>query len=755
MIKIKNKRLITTVSVILIIALIVGIISILPKATIDRKVITDNEPIKNEAVYEKGEISLNEEDFTLVGKDGDLELLYNKSEYTIKVVNTKTGYEWKSFVTDEEYIHNANNGATENTPMIQKKLKRLFDIGYTDFGPVSEKTSIIEDGYADVTYHKLKNGVAVEASFDFGITVVMEIWLNDGGLNVRIPHEKIKEEDKYGITLITVLPMFGACTNEYEEGFILFPDAGGGIYEIKVPEVRQTLLSTDMYFPRNFDLDSIESGNRQGQKNGIMPYFGLSTGKNAFVGYITEGEMNGYVTLTPTGVIYDLNRIDASINYRKSYSYIDPAGRPVTVLEKNFAARDFSVYYSFLESEDEQPITYGDMANTLRDFLVRTGRLNKAESTNNEGVKVNLQMLMTTKVDSMLGKYLQVMTSCDDVKNIVEIFDETERENVRVMLLGWQSTGYNIYPSSSKIAKNIGNLSKLCEYLNENKIENYTVEDYIAATTESKYLSLQNDVVYNETNLPVTNAKGNQYVRSTYKGYEQLINNDVPYLIKNNVGGIALDKAGWYVFDDYQKRFEVNRYEAVSIYRGMLKGVRDAGLKIATQRGNAYVLSTLDYLYDVPETGSSYTVIDREIPFYQMVIHGYIPYSLDVPGNMSINYGVQKLKWIEYGAEPTFLITKEMSENFKDSKVENAFATEFETWEDEIKEIREEFNTKLSFTGNCTMQDHKQELVNVYSVTYSNGKKIYINYATHQVTVDGVNVPALDYVVVDAANIAG
>ena len=110
MIKIKNKRLITTVSVILIIALIVGIISILPKATIDRKVITDNEPIKNEAVYEKGEISLNEEDFTLVGKDGDLELLYNKSEYTIKVVNTKTGYEWKSFVTDEEYIHNADKG---------------------------------------------------------------------------------------------------------------------------------------------------------------------------------------------------------------------------------------------------------------------------------------------------------------------------------------------------------------------------------------------------------------------------------------------------------------------------------------------------------------------------------------------------------------------------------------------------------------------------------------------------------------------
>lgn len=753
--KAKIKRLITTVSVILVIALIVGIIAIIPKATIDRQVITDNEPTKNEAVYEDGDLNLSEEDFTLVGKDGDLELYYNQTEYTIKVLNTKTGYEWKSYVTDEEYIHNAANGATENTPIIQKKLKRLFDIGYTDFGPISEKTSIIEDGYAEVTHHKLKNGVAVEASFDFGITVVMEIWLSEGGLNVRIPHEKIKEEEEYGVTLITVLPMFGACTNEFDEGFILFPDASGGMYDIKVPEVKPTLLSTDMYFPRNFDLDTIESDNRQGQKNGLMPYFGLSRGKNAFVGYITEGEMNGYVTLTPTGVIYDLNRIDASINYRKSYSYIDPAGQTVTILEKNFAARDFSVHYSFLESEDDQPITYGDMANTLRSYLVKTGRLNKAESTNKEGVKVNLQMLMTTKVDSMLGKYLQVMTSCDDVKEIVELFDEKDRETLRVMLLGWQSTGYNIYPSSSKVAKNIGSLSKLCEYLNASNVENYTVEDYISATTDSKYFSTQNDAVYNETNLPVTNSKGNQYVRSIYKGYEQLINNDVPYLIKNNVGGVALDKAGWYVFDDYQKRFQVNRYEAVAVYRGMFKDVKEAGLKVATQRGNAYVLHALDYLYDVPEAGSSYPTLDREIPFYQMVIHGYVPYSLDIPGNMSINYEVQKLKWIEYGAEPSFLVTKEMSELFKDSKVENAFATEFENWKDEIMAIREDFNKNLAFTGNCTMVDHKQELVNVYSVTYSNGKKIYINYQTNQVTVDGVNVPALGYTVVDAANIAG
>lgn len=111
--KIKNKGLVITVSVILVLALIIGIIAILPKEAIDRTVITENAPQKTEATYQEGSFDFVPDEFTVVGKEGDLELLYNSTDLTMKVVNTKTGYEWKSFVTDEEYIHNADKGNTE------------------------------------------------------------------------------------------------------------------------------------------------------------------------------------------------------------------------------------------------------------------------------------------------------------------------------------------------------------------------------------------------------------------------------------------------------------------------------------------------------------------------------------------------------------------------------------------------------------------------------------------------------------------
>ena len=115
--KVKKKPLIITISVILVIALIVGIFALIPAETIDRSILEANAPLKNEAVYEdeKKTIDISEtftevDGFAEVGKVGDLKLFYNQEDYTIKVQNTKTGYEWNSFVTDLMLIQSLTQG---------------------------------------------------------------------------------------------------------------------------------------------------------------------------------------------------------------------------------------------------------------------------------------------------------------------------------------------------------------------------------------------------------------------------------------------------------------------------------------------------------------------------------------------------------------------------------------------------------------------------------------------------------------------
>lgn len=747
-----KKKIIAAVVAVVVIAALICAFVFAPKVTLDPTVVEENAPKKTAiAKYLDTELDLSAEGYSVVGQVGNTQLLYNDDDFTLKVVNTKTGVEWKSYIDEEEYIHNAANGRTENTDAIAKRLKRLFVVGYTNFAALTEMTSVNEEYAVDVTYNKLENGFAINTGFtDQGISLTVEFWLDEDGLNARIPIDKIKEEGDYGIASVTLLPMFGSTNDQVENGFILFPDAGGGIYKIKPIEGLQNPITADVYFSRDFNLDNIEENNQQGIKNAMLPFFGIGKNQNGFIGYITEGEMNSYITMNPSGVRYNVNRIEASVNYRKSYSYINPAGQEVTDTERDISATDFAVHYSFASAAEGENVTYSDLANTLRDYLVKVGILAKTESTNDAKVRTNLQMLMGTKAESMVAEFYQVMTKSDDILDAIETLDEKDRSSFRVMLLGWQSSGYNVYPSSGKAASGIGSIKKLSQTLTDMGIESYLVDDLVHATTDSSDFEKQSDAVYNEANLPVTNSVGDQYIRNPYKEYKNYTEKSLSYYSKNKVYGIGFDKIGWYVFDDAQKRIGSNRYETASIYRGILAETQEAGMKTAVQRGNAYTLNLTDYLYDVTEKGSDYPILDASVPFYQMVIHGYIPYSLDTPGNMAIDYEVTKLKWIETGAEPTFLLTEEMSEKFKDSKVENAFSTEIETWFDDVKEITVEFNTKLAFTGNCTITEHTAVMDNVYRITYSNGNKVYVNYTGNQVTVDNVTVKAVDYTVVNA-----
>ncbi len=752
-----KKKLIVIAASLTIVIAIVAIIVFSPKLTVDQSVIEQNaHKTVATAKYLGGELEDSGEEYALVGEAGGYQLYYRTSDYTLKVIDTKTGIEWKSLITDEDYIHNADKGETENSEAVRTRFKKLFEIGYTNFSEINLTTSLVDEFMTTVKHYKLENGFAIEAGFDsYGISVTVEFWLDESGLNVRVPIDKVKETAEYGIMSLTVLPSFSASTNDVENGFVLMPDASGGIYDIKQISDRQTSLTIDTYFPRDFNLDKIESNNQQGIKNAMMPFFGISKGTNGFIGYISEGEMNGYITFNPSSV-YKVNRVAASVNYRKSYTYTNPSGEPVTTTEKNISANDFAVHYNFLTAEAESNVTYADMATELQKYLVSVGKLTKTEAAEKEGVDVNLQMIMSTKVETMISEYLKVMTKCSDIEDMVAALSDDAKKNLRIMLLGWQSSGYNVYPSSGKIAGGIGSVKELSNFLTEQGIESYLLDDLVYASTDSQYFSKQSDAVCNETKIPVTNTDEDQYVRNAYKEYLTLTEKTLPYLAKNDVYGIGFDKVGWYVYDDFQKRVELTRYDTVAIYNAMLNATEEKGMKVAIQRGNAYTLNVADYLYDLPLEGSGFELLDRDVPFYQLVVHGYIPYSMDTPGNMAIDYDVEKLKWIEYGAEPTFLLTEEMSEEFKDSKVENAFATELENWLDDISAIATEFNTKLAFTGNCTITGHDQLASGIVRVTYSNGNKVYINYNQEQITVDDVTVKAVDYTVVGAdGNIVG
>ena len=140
-----KKKIIIIAAAVVVIAAIICTFVFAPKVTVDREVIEKNAPkAASVAKYLDGEPDFSEEGFSKVATVGDNQLFYNDEDFTLKVVNTKTGYEWKSYIDEEDYIHDAHKGKTKNTSSVSKRLKRLFLIGYTNFGAITNTISVNE-----------------------------------------------------------------------------------------------------------------------------------------------------------------------------------------------------------------------------------------------------------------------------------------------------------------------------------------------------------------------------------------------------------------------------------------------------------------------------------------------------------------------------------------------------------------------------------------------------------------------------------
>lgn len=726
--------IITSVILVLVIAAL-AVWIIIPKKSVDYSLIKTKAtdlPTYSDSQLSDGNI------VTLGTKDG-IELSYQRDLNAFHIKKTDSATAFTSGVSPTFFTPTGDS----STDM---SMYTLCQVGFTDFKGLEDVFNNTSTP-CEITEKALENGIALELKFtDYGISFTLEVWLNEGGLKARIPVKSIKEDENYGVTSITIFPMMGAVKNN-DDGFILFPDGSGSIYQFGKSQ-NTSPVSTFFYFQNSFDLDEIDERINQGQYNIMLPSYGITDGKTAVIAYVTEGDENSYATLQPAFSEAGYNRITASCMYRKSYSYISPSDVEITEVEKNLSAGDYGIQYFFMNKSSK--ITYGDMAGVVREFMLKKGLLNK-DSGNNEDIKANLQIIMAAKGNSGMDKNLKTLTAFEDVKKIINAVDEDKQDNLRVYMLGWQKGGFGLNPAGEKIAGQLGSekeLKSLNTYLKENKIESYMVADYIYAIKDGIDFNANSQAVYNEMNLPITDGDYNSYLLNGLVELEKFIEDRIPYFNKVSANGIAFEKVGYYLYDDYSKGGKLTRSQTAASFLEAAKAAAKDGMMTAMQGGNAYMLPVVNAIYDMPEKSAENTMMAYSVPFYQMVIHGYIPYTGNIAGNMSADFGQQKLKWIEYGSQPNFVLTYNSSELIKNTYADIAFASDYKEHMETVNACIEEFNTKLGFTAKETMTDHKVISDDLVIVTYEGGKSIYINYGEKEATVNGIKIPAENYTVV-------
>ncbi len=145
-------------------------------------------------------------------------------------------------------------------------------------------------------------------------------------------------------------------------------------------------------------------------------------------------------------------------------------------------------------------------------------------------------------------------------------------------------------------------------------------------------------------------------------------------------------------------------------------------------------------------------LVDRLIPMFQLVYNGIIlsnPYTTTV--NAQIKGRPSELKTIEFGGRPSFYFYANFRTPGKGANWMGDIDLECDTDEElaqsvaQIKRGVDEYQKvwKLQYEY---MDGHDELAEGVYRTSYSNGAKVYVNYGEKPAQVDGVTVPALDWI---------
>lgn len=307
-------------------------------------------------------------------------------------------------------------------------------------------------------------------------------------------------------------------------------------------------------------------------------------------------------------------------------------------------------------------------------------------------------------------------------------------------MYGWQKGGYYNYPSGKTFLKNIGSedeLSKICK-----NYDIYLMNNYINACADNSGFSKQTDVVYSIGGSPVTDYEEKYYLlnpltqRDRFKG-------DLKMIQKVNAG-IVFEGVGKILYEDFDSRNRLTRYGFTKAVNTYLSEASEK-TKVCTDGFMAYFAESPDYIINLPDDTSNTFVWYKEVPFLQMVLHGSVDYSASLPGNLSSDFMKTKLRWIEYGYMPTFMLSGGRN-SLIGTDYDLLFSSDYEHWEETIIQVADEFSKNLTAVKGEYMVSHESD-DNVAIIKYANEVTIMINYNDWPVEISGTVIPANDYVV--------
>ncbi|MCM3132567.1 DUF5696 domain-containing protein [Paenibacillus polysaccharolyticus] len=645
----------------------------------------------------------------------------------------------------DEGVYNRIDKAMQGL-QLTRALKAFEDAGYTE---------------EDLAKDHAEHGIEQERSGPRLFMLTMEYELDGDQLKVRVPASGIHFPDEYPINTLSVLEYFGAGGSQ-DDGSILVPDGSGALIHFNNGKLQYPSYQQDIYGP---DLTMKLREASSNESKARLPVFGVIRPEGAFLGIIEEGDAAAVVNADISGKLNSYNNVYPSfyvVNKSDITLQSSDMVRTLPKFQNKPTSSDFVVRYAFVGAEQA---SYSGLASLYREYLVQTGGLPELKTSNEQSAfpfYLKLFGGMTTR-QHMLGipyNSTEALTTFDEGKEILSKLMEKNVSNIQVRYAGWFNDGlHHRLPDSIKVDGVIGGkkgMKEFSAFTSEAGIGFYpdvtilnvqSKKGFSPSSEASRSLTQEPAVLYP---MDLALERRTKDVSISYVLSPNEIDDVTTDMLKEmkplEVKGISLKDMAEQLNSDMNPKKLLDRTQALDTVRKAFEQIKQQTGSIVAEGGNAYALPYVTGLTDAPMSSSRFKLEDEEVPFFQLVVHGSIPYT-GSPYNLSTYTDARQyvLKLIEYGASPYFAWFNAPNHVVKETDYNHLYAANYEQWIDLAADIYKEVSqVNQSFTGR-PMIAHESLSEGVFRTTYEGGRYVIVNYNDSPVEVDNHTVEALSY----------
>ena len=711
--------------------------------------------------YLGGKVKTDYTDFPqVISQDRFENMIQAKSQAYVDELKASKDPQYTTYRMYLSYLNNyklntehSNYALSNPSALNELSITGLYELFYNVCGYTTE----------DLAHDNTEHGVVVEKTYPT-FEIAIRYTLEEEGLQVELIRESIVDYEKYPLIYVDILPYFSA-TNIKESGYSLIPDGSGAILDFNNNRAYATNYEQRIY---GDDLGKMTHTIKAEKTKISFGVYGMKIDQNeSSKGFIHIIEQGGECCSN----VAQMNQAGNESGYNQTYYRCYVREMDTYRFESLSGMSDIQTWTNEMMNTSivlhikplQDDTSYVGMAKIYQTYLIERGILTKQDQTT--AVTLDLTLiggyLATHNILGITYHQVESLTTAKEVETIAKQLKQDGIQDIHIIYKGFMNHGiHSTYNAKLKMNQAITSKKQLLNLqstLEKEKIALYPTFQLATLNTD-QYVQNKKLIAnqYGQTVVSYQNHESMylqdqtttpQYVLkpTTYTSSFEKINY---FLKKLNIKQIAFSDIGNLMYGSYQAKDMIFKTQTKDSFTKLMEQYQNE-YQMMFYTPNDYALRYTHIALDVPTSATDYAIVLYDVPFYQLVVSGYMDYSSTAFNmNDAYSFDYHKMKAIETLSNIAMTWTYETTIDLVDTEYNYLYATYYQNWYQRTLDVYKELSSLDIYQARLIGHEYLNSDANIVKTTYSNGTQIVLNYSHMDFDYQGIVVPSGQYQVV-------